>query len=215
MYENKTNCNVTNDGSGVDKPNKEKISYMSIATFTISNLGSVTFARSQRAKYQRITIRPDKTITVTIPRSGSIGEAKQSLKSKISWIQKQLRKIDQQARCRDITDLNIDLKEAQINLFNRLDYFSEKHNFPYHKAGFRCQKTKRWGSCSGKNNISLNVNISFLPEEQQDYVLLHELVHTKVKNHSRKFWAELDKYTQGQAKELSRKLKKYRMKLKA
>ena len=57
------------------------------------------------------------------------------------------------------------------------------------------------------------VNISFLPEELQDYVLLHELVHTKVKNHSRKFWAELDKYTQGQAKELSKKLKKYRIKM--
>ncbi|MBW8000442.1 MAG: M48 family metallopeptidase [Planctomycetes bacterium] len=110
-------------------------------------------------------------------------------------------------------DLDIDLKEAQINLFHQLDYFSKKHNFSYNRAGFRCQKT-RWGSCSGKNDISLNVNIAFLPEELQDYVLLHELVHTKVKNHSRNFWAELDKYTDNRAKELSKELKKYRMKLK-
>ena len=176
----------------------------------IKNLSSVTFARSSRAKCQQITVRPDKTITVTIPRGGSLSEAKQFLKSKITWIQKQLQKIDQQTQCRDMPDLDIDLEKAQINLFNRLDYFSEKHSFSYNRAGFRCQKT-RWGSCSGKNNISLNVNIAFLPEELQDYVLLHELVHTKVKNHSRKFWAELDKYTQGQAKELSKKLKKYWM----
>ena len=178
----------------------------------IKNLSSVTFARSSRAKYQRITVRPDKTITVTIPRSGSLSEAKQFLKSKISWIQKQLQKIDQQGYHRDMPDLDIDLEKAQINLFNRLDYFSEKYNFPYNRSGFRCQKT-RWGSCSGKNNISLNVNIAFLSEELQDYVLLHELVHTKVKNHSRKFWAELDKYTQDQAKELSKELKKYRIRL--
>ena len=185
---------------------------MSTSTLTISNLGSVTFAKSPRAKYQRITIRPDKTITVTIPRNGSLSEAKQFLKSKVSWIQKQLQKIDQHTQCQGMPDLDIDLEKAQVALFNRLDYYSEKYNFPYNRSGFRCQKT-RWGSCSGQNNISLNVNIAFLPEELQDYVLLHELVHTKVKNHSRKFWAELDKYTQGQAKELSEELKKYRIRL--
>jgi len=185
---------------------------MSTSTLTISNLGSVTFTKSSRAKYQRITIRPDKTVTVTIPRSGSISEAKQFLKSKASWIQKQLQKIDQHEKLQDTPDLNIDLEKTQNDLFDRLDYFSKKHNLSYNKAGFRCQKT-RWGSCSGGNNISLNVNVSFLPEELQDYVLLHELVHTKVKNHSRKFWAELEKYTEGQAKELSKKLKKYRIRL--
>ena len=185
---------------------------MPTTTLTISNLDSVTFARSSRAKYQRITVRPDKTITVTIPRNGSLSEAKQFLKSKISWIQKQLQKIDQPTQCQEMPDLNIDLEKAQINLFHRLGYFSEKHSFSYNRVGFRCQKT-RWGSCSGKNNLSLNVNIAFLPEELQDYVLLHELVHTKVKNHSRKFWAELDKYTEGRAKELSKNLKKYRIKL--
>jgi len=109
-------------------------------------------------------------------------------------------------------DLDIDLEKAQINLFDRLGYFSKKYNLPYNRAGFRWQKT-RWGSCSGKNNISLNVNIAFLPEELQDYILLHELVHTKVKNHSKDFWAKLDKYTNSRAKELAKKLKKYNMKL--
>ncbi len=185
---------------------------MSTSTLTISNLGSVTFTRPPRAKYQRITVRSDKTITVTIPRGGSLSEAKQFLKSKISWIQKQLQKIDQHIQCRNMPDLDIDLEKAQVDLFDRLDYFSKKHSFSYNRAGFRRQKT-RWGSCSGQNNISLNVNIAFLPEELQDYVLLHELVHTKVKNHSREFWAELDKYTVGQAKELSKELKQYRIRL--
>ena len=178
-----------------NKDNQKDKCLMATTKLAISNLESITFTQSQRAKYQRITIRPDKTITVTIPRSGNIDEAKRFLKSKISWIQKQLQKIEQQTQRIDIPDLDIDIEKAQMNLFDRLDCFSKKHNLPYNRAGFRCQKT-RWGSCSGKNNISLNVNIAFLSEELQNYVILHELVHTKVKNHSRKFWAELDKYTE-------------------
>jgi predicted metal-dependent hydrolase len=178
----------------------------------IDNLGPISFTRSPRAKYQRITICPDKTITVTIPRGGSLGQARQFLESKISWIQKQLQKIDQHAQYQAMPDLNVDLEKTQINLFHRLDYFSEKHNLLYNRATFRCQKTK-WGSCSDRNNINLNVNLVFLPEELQDYVLLHELVHTKVKNHSKNFWTELDKYTQGQSRQLSKKLKQYRIRL--
>ena len=184
---------------------------MAIAV-NIDNLGSVAFAQSPRARCLRITIKADKTVTVTIPRNGSLNEAKQFLRSKTAWVQRQLQRIDQHTKLQNTPDLNIDLEKTQNDLFDRLDYFSKKHNLSYNKAGFRCQKT-RWGSCSGKNNISLNVNISFLPEELQDYVLLHELVHTRVKNHSRKFWAELNKYMQGQAKELSKKLKKYRIRL--
>jgi len=185
---------------------------MPTATLTFSNLGFVTFTRSLRAKYQRITIRPDKTVTVTIPRNGSFKEAKRFLQSKTPWVRQQLKKIDQCTKLQNTPDFNIDIEKAQQDLFDHLEYFSKKYNLPYNRAAFRCQKT-RWGSCSGKNNISLNVNIAFLPEELQDYILLHELVHTKIKNHSKYFWAELDKYTNGKAKELAKKLKKYNMKL--
>ena len=133
--------------------------------------------------------------------------------SKTSWIKKHLYRIDLHAKQQqNAPDLNIDLKKAQKDLFSRLEYFSQKYNFSYKRAAFRCQRT-RWGSCSGKNNINLNVNIAFLPEELQDYVLLHELVHTKVKNHRKIFWAELNKYTDCKARELAKKLKKYNIKL--
>ncbi len=63
------------------------------------------------------------------------------------------------------------------------------------------------------NNINLNIKLINLPKELLDYVIIHELVHTKVKNHSKDFWAELDKYTDSRAKELAKKLKKYNMEL--
>ena len=147
---------------------------------------SVTYTHSLRAKHLRITIKPTKTITVTVPRRTTQKQAQKFLLSEIPWIKKQLQKIEQQTPLIDPPDLTIDLDKAQNELFHRLDYFSNKYNLPYNRAAFRCQKTK-WGSCSSKNNISLNVNIAYLPAELQDYLLLHELVHTKIKNHSREY----------------------------
>jgi len=180
----------------------------------IKELPPISYVRSGRAKYQRITVRRDRTVTVTVPRGGNLNEAQKFLQSKLSWVKKQLQKIEQYEEQKEDVDSDIDLDKAQEELFERLEYFSKKHDLDYNRAAFRCQKTK-WGSCSGRNNISLNVNICFLPKEIQDYLLLHELCHTKVKNHSKKFWRQLDEYCSGQARALDKKLKKYRMKLRA
>lgn len=52
-----------------------------------------------------------------------------------------------------------------------------------------------------RENISLNMKLMLLPDDLRDYVILHELVHTKVHDHSKRFWAELDTYVgNGKAK---------------
>ncbi|WP_019949233.1 M48 family metallopeptidase [Hymenobacter aerophilus] len=53
---------------------------------------------------------------------------------------------------------------------------------------------KRWGSCTAGNTILLNPNVIQLPFSLIDYVIVHELCHTKVKDHSKEFWAELSKH---------------------
>ncbi|MFC2072326.1 M48 family metallopeptidase [Chloroflexota bacterium] len=67
----------------------------------------------------------------------------------------------------------------------------------------------RWGSCSGKNNISLNMKLIKLPDKLVDYVILHELVHTHRKDQSKAFWTEMDKLV-GDGKKMSSRLKKLR-----
>ena len=81
--------------------------------------------------------------------------------------------------------------------------------FEYNRVFIKEQKT-RWGSCSGQNNINLNVNLVRLPQELIDYTLLHELVHTRIKNHSPRFWSQLDDLL-GDAKRLDKKLSKYQV----
>ncbi len=173
---------------------------------------SVVFVHSLKARRMRITVRPDKRVIVTIPHNGSKQAAEKFLRAQTGWIQKQFQKIDRFAQLEKNPqpDLNIDLRKAQDDLFNRLYALSIQHNLPYRRAAFRCQRTK-WGSCSHQNNISLNINMVFLPTELQDYLLLHELLHTKIKNHSRQYWDELNRLTAGRAKEFSQQLKKHKV----
>lgn len=69
---------------------------------------------------------------------------------------------------------------------------------------------KRWGSCTPANNIIINYNAIKLPFSLIEYLVVHELVHTKIKSHSKEFWAELSKYIVNW-KELDEKM--YGMKL--
>jgi predicted metal-dependent hydrolase len=65
-----------------------------------------------------------------------------------------------------------------------------------------------WGSCSGLNNINLNLHLMRLPEDLRQYVICHELAHLKVRNHSAAFWAYLETLFPG-AREKARELRHY------
>ncbi|MFQ5708132.1 MAG: M48 family metallopeptidase [bacterium] len=97
--------------------------------------------------------------------------------------------------------------EAKNYLPKKLEYLANKHGFKYNRVFIKNHKS-RWGSCSAKNNINLNLNLMRLPDELVDYVLLHELVHTKIKNHGPEFWRLLGKVCRN-AKQLNKQLNKH------
>ncbi len=99
-------------------------------------------------------------------------------------------------------------KEAKEYLPQKLAQLAGKHGFSYQKVTIRNNKTN-WGSCSSKNTISLNLHLMKLPFHLIDYILLHELVHTKIKNHSPAFHKMLDTITGGQSKKLAKELKHF------
>jgi len=178
----------------------------------IDNVGQILFERSNRARHINISVKPFKGVRVAIPYGVSFDKAKQFAQSKRNWIKKHLDKMKQvekehEAFSKHSTEIN--RAEARKKLVNRLNELSEQHGFSYNKAFVRNQKT-RWGSCSSKNNINLNMKLVRLPNEMIDYVLLHELVHTRIKNHTNVFWAELNKFV-GDAREMRKKMNEYKV----
>ena len=196
---------------------------------------AVTFFKSAKAKRINITLKPFAGVRVSVPSSVSFKQAKTATQKRMGWIQSQVSKMkrveDQytvftsntkfQTRSHSLvniadavvqTEIRTAIvralrKEAKDYLPERVAILAAKHNFTYKNTAIKNAKT-RWGSCSFENNINLNLHLMRLPEHLIDYVILHELVHTRVKNHSKDFW-QLLQLVSGNAKGLDKEVKCY------
>lgn len=100
-------------------------------------------------------------------------------------------------------------RNAKIILPPRLYQLSLQHGLTYRSVKIN-SSTGRWGSCSSSGNINLSCFLMLLPRHLIDYVLLHELAHTREMNHGDAFWTLLDKLTEGKALQLRSELKQHR-----
>ena len=169
------------------------------------DIGIIRFIKNNRAKRIIISIKPE-FVRVTIPRRQTLKDAQKFVEQKIDWIKKHsnnMKKLVQKGK--ELPKINKD--EAKMKLGKRLSELAIEHKFQYNKVSIRNQRT-RWGSCSSKNNISLNMKLLHLPDQLIDYILLHELVHTRVKNHSKDFWNELETVVPN-ARTVDQQLRKY------
>ena len=94
----------------------------------------------------------------------------------------------------------------------RLEQLAAKYGFEYRSIKIR-MLTGRWGSCDIHQDIVLNLFLMQLPWELIDYVLLHELIHTKHLNHSVDFWNEFQRH-EPNAKLLRTRTRYYKPQLK-
>jgi predicted metal-dependent hydrolase len=170
----------------------------------------VTFVPSPRARRIVITVRPRRGTRVSIPRHSSMEEAMSFVRKKEKWIKKHLAIINEkQAQNSEVNAafLNIDKKAARKKITGRLKELASANGFTFGKVAIRNQRT-RWGSCSGKGNLSFNLKLVALPPGLMDYVIFHELVHTRIHDHSPRFWQEVDKYV-GNGKTKAKTLKEW------
>ena len=175
-------------------------------TISLPKVGDVLLERSYRAKHINISVKPPKKIRVAVPVGVAFDKAHKFAKQKEYWIEKQILKFVNSSATPIVDTFVAEsfIREEEY-LVNRVEALAKKHGFQYSKLKFKVMKT-RWGSCTAKNNINLNMLLTYLPKNLQDYVILHELVHTRIKNHSIHFWALLDKIT-GDAKGMHKELK--------
>jgi predicted metal-dependent hydrolase len=74
-----------------------------------------------------------------------------------------------------------------------LEVVSEETGLSYGRVSIRAQRT-RWGSCSSSGDINLNYQLLFLPRDLARHVLVHELCHTLVMDHSPRFWRTMARH---------------------
>lgn len=174
-------------------------------------LGVVILVRSWRAKRITLSVRPSGEVRLTRPSLISKERALAFLESRVEWIEQSRRRLAERVAppveytVEQIEQLR---REAKEYLPERVRFWAEKFGFKYGRVTIRAPRTK-WGSCSGENNISLSLFLMALPEHLRDYVIIHELCHTRHHNHSASFHALLDECLGGQEKSLRRELRQY------
>lgn len=182
------------------------------ATIDIEGVGPVLFERSTKARKLNITVKPFRGVRVAVPKGLAFKKAEQIARSKTSWIKKHQKKMWRLEEEYETTpEIHIDREKATQVLVSRLAEIAAMHGYTYNRVTIRNQKT-RWGSYSCKNNISLNMKLLLLPNDLRDFILLHELVHTKIKNHGNDFWREITK-VEPNARELAKQINKINLNL--
>jgi hypothetical protein len=184
-------------------------------TLKIDPIGSVLFESSKKARRIGITVRPFLGVRVAVPYGVPLEVARDFAATNTGWIQKQILqadKIELKAQAQQPVQLPlfavVEEKASKAEILARLAVLAKRHGLGYNKSSVRRQRTL-WGSCSPKGNISLNLRLTRLPSELMDYVIVHELVHTKILNHSTRFWTELERLVPN-SKTLDKKLREHR-----
>jgi hypothetical protein len=173
----------------------------------VKSFGEVKFYKQPQAKFLAISVSPLEGAVVRIPPSSSVAHAYKYFCDELPNISHLVSRAQHQEQIFIESRqklLPIDLGQATSNLETRLWLLAEQYQFNFKTVYVKKHKA-RWGSCTEDNKINLNAQLVTLPQKLCDYVIVHELVHTKIKNHQREFWEELERHIPN-AKSLDAKL---------
>lgn len=141
-------------------------------------------------KYPRLEFKTGNLVLI-LPKG--YDKKKELLSRHKKWIQNKHNSISSAMEVIADKKLNEPVKKEHLQQIvqRKADYFCEQLGTRINKIYFRKMRTK-WGSCSHNNNLTLNSFLAYLPEHLIDYVIFHEIVHTKERKHAHNFWSVIE-----------------------
>jgi predicted metal-dependent hydrolase len=153
----------------------------------------IIFVRHRRARRYILRVLPDGSLRVTMPRRGSRREALAFVEASAAWVAEQRERRAAQAATPSPRSAIRPLVErwyrrkAARELPTMLMALASAHGIAVARVSVRDQRS-RWGACSSRGTITLNWRLIQVPDYVREYVLIHELMHRRELNHSRRFW---------------------------
>ena len=155
--------------------------------------GEVLVRKNALVRGVKFSVSTSGRLSMSVPKYTSEFLAKRFLNANRKIIREKLPiKNPSEQRSRDYQKKQL-MKRAREYLPYRLEYYAKLHGYEYDKCRLTHANT-RWGSCSSNRTISLNIGLMNIPEILRDYVILHELAHLNHMDHSKAFWAEVEKH---------------------
>ncbi len=156
-----------------------------------AEFGEVVIRKNSLVRGVKFSISTSGRLMMTVPKYTSEFLVKRFLSSNRKIIREKLPiKNPAEQKTRDYQK-KVLMKKAREYLPYRLEYFAKLYGYSYDKCRLTHANT-RWGSCSSKRTISLNIGLMKVPEVLRDYVILHELAHLNHMDHSKAFWKEVE-----------------------
>lgn len=157
-------------------------------------MDAVEVRRSPRARQWRLEAPWGEPARLTVPQRTSCAEVERILAEKRAWIEEQRRR---QVPRLGLERLAVNESEARIAARELVTALAEEQaeriGVAYQRIRIGGQRTL-WGSCSARGTLSFNWRLVLAPLEVLDYVVVHELCHLRVPDHSLRFWTLVERH---------------------
>lgn len=160
------------------------------------NSSAIKIDKIIRAKRRSIGLRitKDAELIIRAPKWVPVYEIERLVAKKSNWIIKKQELLRSRLKVPKIIltedEKNAYKSKALIYFNDRVKHYANCCGLVYKSVKVNEAKT-RWGSCGGNDSLNFTWRLILAPYRVIDYVVVHELMHIKQKNHSRKFWAEV------------------------
>jgi predicted metal-dependent hydrolase len=164
------------------------------AEVTLVRMDAIEVRHSPRARLWRLEAPWGEPARLTVPQQTSRAEVERILAEKRSWIEEQRRR---QLPRLGLDRLAVSESEARVAARELVTALAEEEaervGVAYQRIRIGGQRTL-WGSCSARGTLSFNWRLVLAPLEVLDYVVVHELCHLRVPDHSTRFWALVERH---------------------